>query len=143
MASRLPTWWHADDLTGPASLALLSCASKFDASRRIPFRAFARLAVEGACYSAARRSEYRERGHAELSEDDAILVECAGPETGQLPAVVWDLPPEQCRVVSLIYQYDLTLDRAASRMGVTPSRASEYHRRALDNLRGLLARPAA
>jgi RNA polymerase sigma factor (sigma-70 family) len=143
VASRLPTWWHADDLVGPASIALLDAATKFDKSRGIPFRAYAIRQVEGACYSAARRNEYRERAHNELTEDIADS-QTARPPAGNanLPAQVWQLPPDQFRVVQLVYSHELTVEKAAERMGISPSKASQHHRAALQTLRGLMGKAA-
>lgn len=138
MAAKLPTWFLADDLIGPASLALLDAASKFDPARGVPFRAFARLSVEGACYSAARRNEYRERAHDELTDDASGPTPQVSTAAGSLPPQVWQLPPDQFRVIQLCYQFDLTVERAAARMHISPSKASQHHRAALANLRGLL-----
>ena len=143
VASRLPTWFTAEDLTGPASIALLDAATKFDSARGIPFRAFAIRQVEGACYSAARRNEYRERAHGELTEDISDSQTARPAASTALPRQVWLLPPEQFRVITLCYEHELTVEKAAERMGISPSKASQYHRAALQALRGIMERKAA
>jgi len=137
VAAHLPTWFHADDLMGLAAIALLNAAAKYDAGRGVPFRAYARLAVEGACYSAARRNEYRERAHAELPEE-AAREESPKARNRALPAAVWDLPPDQYRVIELCYLHDLTVEAAAARMRISPSKASQFHRAALQSLKRAL-----
>lgn len=143
VASRLPTWFTPEDLTGPASIALLDAATKFDPSRKIPFRAYAIRQVEGACYSAARRNEYRERAHHELTDEIAESQTAHQPAgSASLPEQVWQLPPEQFRVVQLVYSHELTVEAAASRMGISPSKASQHHRAALQTLRELMGKAA-
>jgi len=141
VASKLPTWFTADDMTGPAAIALLDAASKYDPGRGVPFRAYAIRSVEGACYSAVRRNEYRERAHGELGEETADVQQVAVRHTG-LPSAVWLLPPDQFRMIELCYLHDLTVEAAALRMGISPSKASQHHRAALEALRGLIGAAA-
>lgn len=143
VAKKLPTWWHADDLIGAASIALLQAASKYDASTGVPFRAYAILSVRGACFSAARRNEYKERAHAELTDDIADNLSAKDtPGRGSLPAQVWQLPPDQFRTVQLIYSHELTVEQAAERMGISTTKVSQHHRAALEALRGLMGKAA-
>lgn len=138
VASKLPTWFHSDDLEGAAAIALLQSAAKYDPSRGIPFRAYAILHVQGACYSAARRNEYRERAHEELPEEAADQAADTSVERGELPAAVWQLPPDQFRVIQLCYLHGLTVEAAAERMRISASKASSHHRAALAALRDLM-----
>ena len=68
VARCLPTWFTADDLTGPAEIALIEVAAKYDPDRGVPFRSFAHQRIYGACFDSARRREYRERAHRSLSD---------------------------------------------------------------------------
>jgi RNA polymerase sigma factor (sigma-70 family) len=138
VAGKLPTWFLPEDLEGAAAIALLESAAKYDASRGIPFRAYAILHVQGACYSAARRNEYRERAHEELPEEEQALPVSQKSDTAALPPEVWQLPPDQFRIIQLCYLHDLTVEAAAVRMGISASRASQYHRTALAALRGMM-----
>lgn len=47
VARRLPTWFTDDNLTGPAEIALTEAATKYDPSRGVPVRLFAREPREG------------------------------------------------------------------------------------------------
>lgn len=150
VAGSLPTWFTVDDLIGPAELALVETAAEYDPSRGIPFRAYAIRRIEGACLDSARRNEYRERAHGELTEEIQVIAETE-PETpfsrapylpNLKPGLVWEyawrLPIEQFRVIYLVYDHDLTVEQAAERMSISPSRASQHHTAALRKLKEMI-----
>lgn len=137
VAAKLPTWWTADDLVGPAFLALLEACTRFESERGIPFRAYAIRRVEGACYSAARRNAYRERAHAELPAELPGMA--AEPREAQLFDRLAELPILEERVMRLCYQDDLTLAEAAERMAISPAQASQLRRAALKKLKERLS----
>ena len=160
VSRRLPTWFRAEDLEGAAAIGLLRAASRYDGGRvgaghatAPAFRQYAMQIVRGACYSAVRRKEYKERSHSDLRaignpatgmEDPA---EEANPE--QLAArverdaavntAVAKLSPDLRRLIQRVYYEEATLDELSREFGLCASRMSQLHRRALQMLRGLLA----
>src|ERR1035441_10302208 len=68
VASMLPSRFTIDDLTGPACVALVQVAAKYDSKRVIPFQIYAQRRIYGACFDAIRRKEYKERSHLPLAD---------------------------------------------------------------------------
>lgn len=145
VARKLPTWFCEDDLIGPAEIGLVQAAERYDAGSGVPFRAYARQRVYGACMDSVRRREYRERGHASL-ESIAGTVACHDEQQSperlaqniEQMAVwehVWRLPPVHRAVIQRAYGDGLTLLEIASVSSVSEARVSAIHREALDMLR--------
>jgi RNA polymerase sigma factor (sigma-70 family) len=160
VSRRLPTWFRAEDLEGAAALGLLRAASRYDAGRvgeghaaAPAFRQYALQIVRGACYSAVRRNEYRERSHSDLRaitggrtdiEDPAAEADpeqLAGrrERDAAVNAAVEKLNPDLRRVIRRVYYEEATLEELSREFGLCASRMSQLHRRALQMLRGLLA----
>jgi RNA polymerase sigma factor (sigma-70 family) len=136
----LPTWFVADDLMGPAEIALCQAAAKYDATRGIDFRTYAYKRIYGACFSSARRNEYRERAHHTLT--DSHVDGGLSPERqSELSAMagVWEyvcqLPRPHGRVVRSIYEHGLTGAEAAVQLGVSEAWVCRLHREGLEMLR--------
>jgi RNA polymerase sigma factor for flagellar operon FliA len=156
VAAQLPTWFTAQDLEGPVAIALVKAAARYDASRGTSFRQFARQRIVGACYDAARRNEYRERGHAQLDgwEDAApdsapdplaLAIDAQEKERSRerLAAAIAALPERHRLAIERIYYDGLSLEGAAPEFGVGSSRLCQIHREALGMLRELCAGPEA
>jgi len=60
--SRVPSHVHRDDLVSAGMLALVLAARSFDASRGVPFAAFAALKIRGALTDALRSRDWASRG---------------------------------------------------------------------------------
>src|SRR5256885_12114875 len=75
LAGRLPSSVDLDDLIGAGVLGLIDAVDRFDASRAIPFEAYARTRIQGAILDALRaedhlsRRERRKSREADRSED--------------------------------------------------------------------------
>lgn len=158
VAHKLPSWFTADDLTGPAEIGLIQAAERYQASTGVPFRAYARTRVYGACVDSARRREYKERGHQSL--DEAVVGEDGprevslaeqirdpGPSPEQKASdsemeAVWDqvrkLPKQYRLLIERVYADGRTLVELAERSGLGESRLSQIHRKALGMLREMV-----
>jgi RNA polymerase sigma factor (sigma-70 family) len=145
VATLLPTWFTADDLTGPVELALLRLASDYDARRGVPFRAFAQRRIYGACWDSVRRKEYRERGHQSTEGLDAVSpladpeAQAAVGEQVQVWAQVQQLPSRHALVILAVYGGGMSLEHLATKVDVGSSRLSQIHHEALGMLRGMAA----
>lgn len=107
--------------------------------------------VQGACISSV--EEMTERGcEAELTE--ALRDGSSGlPEPGEqveraelqalMGEAIGGLPEKERMVLSLYYYEDLTMREVGEVLGVTESRVSQLHAKALGRLRGRLAEPLA
>jgi RNA polymerase sigma factor (sigma-70 family) len=162
----LPTWFTADELTGPVEIALIGLADQYDPSRGVPFRAFAQRRIYGACFDAVRRKEYVERGHLSLDSESvsrsvdlnikalkARHVEprssSASPEDlasdAQYIRIWWwvqRLPPRHALVIFAVYGGGMTLEQLATKVDVGASRLSQIHHEALSMLRADLEKAA-
>jgi len=145
VAGMLPTWFTEDDLIGAAEVALVQLAGKYEPSRGIPFRGYARRRVYGACFDSIRRREYKEHTHLPLGygepadagqspEADAIAT-----DTQAVWGRVQELPPRHALVILAIYAGDMTLVELSQMVDVGPARLSQIHREALAMLRENLA----
>lgn len=141
VAGMLPTWFTAEDLTGPAEIALVKTAEQYDPGRGIPFRPFAQRRIYGACFDSIRRREYQEHGHLQI-EDVIVIAGAPGPEqqaiSGQqrgVWAIVQRLPSRHAVVILAVYGGGMTLESLAEMVGVRASRLSQIHREALRMLK--------
>lgn len=148
VATLLPTWFTADDLTGPVELALLDQAGKYDPARGIPFRAFAQRRIFGACFDAVRRKEYLERGHQTTDGLDAVSLSpspedlAADAQVVRIWGWVQQLPSRHALVIFAVYGGGMTLEELATKVDVGASRLSQIHHEALRMLRAELERAA-
>ncbi len=133
----LPTWFTADDLTGPAELALVRLAARYDPDLGIPFRSYAQRRIYGACFDSVRRREYRERGHhhgvplttlCPLKTPEAQAIDA---ERADIWVRVQHLPRRHALVVLAHYAGDMSLVEISHLVGVGPSRTCQIHREAL------------
>jgi len=142
VASLLPTRFSEDDLTGPAEVALVKLANRYDPGRDVTFRVFAQRRIYGACLDSIRRKEYTERNHVPLNGKDPIGQ---APTPEQIVSAaryidVWTrvqgLPPRHALVILAHYAGDMTLVQIAALIGVGAARVSQVHTEALAMLRG-------
>ena len=147
VAGMLPTWFTEDDLIGAAEVALVQMAAKYEPERRVPFRAFARRRVYGACFDAIRRREYKEHTHLSLGRGEPPDTQTLSPEDDVIASetsAVWgrvqELPARHALVILAVYAGDMTLVELSQMVNVGPARLSQIHREALEMLRmGLTA----
>lgn len=78
--------WQLDGLDGGAYEALLFCARRFDPTRGIPFRGYARRRIHEACTEEARKSKTWQLGTGSESDADQ--------ETREISAKLLDVFPE-------------------------------------------------
>jgi RNA polymerase sigma factor (sigma-70 family) len=144
----LPTWFTADELTGPVEIALIGLADQYDPSRGVPFRAFAQRRIYGACFDAVRRKEYVERGHMAMEGVEPV---CDNPSPediasdAQFVRIWWwvqRLPPRHALVIFAVYGGGMTLEQLATKVDVGASRLSQIHHEALSMLRADLEKAA-
>lgn len=132
--------FEQDDLIGPAELALVQQAAKFDPTRGVPFRAFALRALAGACLNSTRRWEWRVRSASQVSDDRGESDPEADPLTkSRLWPFVLRLPTRQAEIIMQVYMGDGTVKEAAELLGIHETRASQLHRAALTSLRQMCA----
>lgn len=85
--------WRQDGLDGAAMEALIFCARRFDPSRGVPFRGYARKRIHEAATEASRRSKGWRRGTGTAAQTERLAREVSAelfnifPElrSGQLP----------------------------------------------------------
>jgi len=77
---QLPPCFDLQDLTQAGNLGLIDAASKWDPTRRVPFRMYAQLRIRGEILESVRRRRYRDATHAEL---EAVHFERADPAAVQ------------------------------------------------------------
>jgi RNA polymerase sigma factor (sigma-70 family) len=145
--------WDPDDLVGPAELALLEQAAKYDPRKGAAFKTFALRRVYGACFSAARGRRYREAAHEPLDGEplDSVSRFFAGsaadtPEEAidarrmafKVWRSLWRIPARHHMLIVRHYQRGETLEAIGARWGVTGPRVSQMHREALEMLRVML-----
>jgi len=68
ISRRLPPSFDRADLIQVALIQHWRCVESFDASRNVPYQAYARQAIAGAVLMSCRRKNYREATHEELQE---------------------------------------------------------------------------
>jgi RNA polymerase sigma factor (sigma-70 family) len=148
VARRLPPSWDIADLIQVGRLGLLDAATKFDPARGVPFPAYARKRIRGEMYSSARRRSWRDGTHAPLEE----AVEPAGDagiedavERGQRAKVVSiAIARLEVREEALVRRHYLgaqeELQKIGRELGLGQSRASQLHRKALEDLKDDLER---
>ena len=148
VATLLPTWFLADDLTGPVEIALLRLAQDYDPRRGVPFRAYAHRRIHGACWDSVKRKEYIERGHQSTDGFDAAShlpspeeLASAGEDV-RVWAQVQRLPSRHCLVILAVYGGGMTLEDLAEKVDVGSSRLSQIHHEALRMMRGQLQEAA-
>ncbi len=165
VSNLLPTWFTADDLTGPVEIALVRLAEQYDPARGIPFKAYAQRRIYGACFDAVRRKEYIERGHMSLDEtrESGANIESlrvnptiaeprsTGPSPEELASDaqfvrIWywvqQLPSRHALVIFAVYAGGMTLEQLATKVDVGASRLSQIHHEALRMLRADLEKAA-
>lgn len=62
----LPPCFDLDDLVQEGRLGLMDAASKWDETRGVPFRAYARFRIDGDIRESTRRRRYKDSTHSEL-----------------------------------------------------------------------------
>ena len=151
VAQMIPDGFEVEDLTGPAMLALLDMATRYDPTFGVPFQIWARRRVYGACFDSVRRREYKERAHrsltaryaaAALTEQTLADDQSLSPEA-QLEALeqrsIWQLaqqlPSRHALVILAVYGGGMTLEALAQLMPIKSSRLCQIHREALEMLR--------
>ncbi len=77
--------WRLDGLDGAAMEALIFCSRRFDPSRGIPFRGYARKRIHEASTDAARKSKGWSRGSANSSATEAKARELSAELYGVFP----------------------------------------------------------
>lgn len=144
----MPTWFTADDLTGPVEIALVRLAEQYDPARGIPFKSYAQRRIFGACFDSVRRKEYLERGHQAI-EGIETVSSVPSPEDlavdGQYIRIwywVQQLPSRHALVIFAVYGGGMTLEELATKVDVGASRLSQIHHEALRMLRADLEKAA-
>jgi len=141
VARRLPTWFRAEDLVGPAEIGLIQAAERYDPAKNDNFRAYARRRVFGECIASIRRREYRQRAYLELKDthadprpgpDAVAQVAIGGSRVSERIA---ELPAAHAHVLRKHYWDGLTLAAIAERMKVSQAQACRLHREGLEMLR--------
>jgi RNA polymerase sigma factor (sigma-70 family) len=138
----------ADDLRAEAALALCRCAATYDASRGVPFPAYAGARIVGALKDAMRQARPRGFRQGDYSEDPALeriaphsrAVAAADDREAREAAMdaremIDRLPPREAEVCRWIHLDGLTHAEAAQRRGCCQSYMTYLVRTALERLR--------
>lgn len=142
MLRRVPPSIELDDMVHEGVFGLIDAAERFDPSRGVPFRLYAKLRIRGAIMDATRRRHYSNATHAPLDEapeppvlpdiEDRIDRSRSAKKVGQ---VLEMLPVEQRKVVSSYYAKGKTNADIGREAGVEPRKVCEIHRQALGTMR--------
>jgi RNA polymerase sigma factor for flagellar operon FliA len=155
---RHPPGLDAEDLLQVARLGLLDAAAKYDASKRVPFGAYARRRIAGAIGDALRSNDHLTRGaraklKASGQEDYSAPVPLLEPQLLQstdswpdrqaeqaesrrwLQAAVLRLPARLRTLIRSYYWGGKTMREIGAQFGVNESRISQLHAGALRALR--------
>src|ERR1700676_3675944 len=134
----LPDHFTEDDCTGPAEVALLKLAERFDPARKVPFQVFARRRIYGACLDSVRRREYKERSHHSIDPTESTLARSQGPTPEEVTldieasaeklaiwAYVQELPSRHALVILGSYAGEMTLVESAELLDGGPARVRQ------------------
>lgn len=142
---RLPPCFELADLRGAGYLGLIDAARKFQPSRGVPFRAYARQRIRGAILDSFRRRRYLDQTSDPIERVDACTTNAGLDEAvdqcqmSKLVCIaVAELPAREARVIRRYYGKQDTLGKIGRELGVGASRASQIHREALGHLRATL-----
>jgi len=149
--AKLPPSVDLDDVYGPALVALWRAAAAYQPGYQmpgyahpVPFRAWARRRVWGACLASSRRRAYREATHEALGDHIAAPADAEqGASRRQVMTLLRRarsaMTPQQRRLMALCYSRGLSIGEAGAWLGVSQSRASQIHSAALTQIRAWLA----
>jgi len=141
VAGRLPSWVAADDLIGPAEIALVQAAERYDPVRNDSFRGYAERRIRGACYDSVRRRNYPVATPAVAEQADPHPdpeEQMRATEMLRVWQVVDRLPPRHRLLIRCLYIDGVSLAEQSAHCTVGCARLSQIHREALVMLRGLL-----
>lgn len=144
-----------DDLIQQGCLGALQVAARYDASRGIPFPAFAFQRIRGAMLDSMRRSRFTalsmvpleeeweetESGPADEEQNAAIEGVDRLRRLERIAVAVLTLTPRERTIVTLHYDRQLSLRAAGLLMRVCPSRAAQIHLSAIAGIQRALAEP--
>ncbi|MEK7863412.1 MAG: sigma-70 family RNA polymerase sigma factor [Chloroflexota bacterium] len=150
----------AEDLASAGLLGLIDAVDRFEASRGVPFEAYASLRIRGAVIDELRRVDERGRSAMVAGKPKALSLDCLVEEEwqaflatadtevddaferedlrGRVQLALDGLPPRQREVLGRYYADSLTLRETGVRMGISEARACQLHGRAIANLRHAL-----
>lgn len=159
VARRVPPSIQLDDLKQAGTMGLMEAATRYDATKGVPFVAWAIIRVRGAvldCVQTHYKHAHTEQlqsacdgeigGAHEMSSDHgaaaaAIEAACeARQQSNRIHLVVSnDLPRRERRVVELHYSKGHNMQIVARRMKVSPTRVFQLRASALETVREKLA----
>src|SRR6187200_809404 len=156
MSSGLPSHVEEADLISYGLLGLISAIERFEPEREIKFETFAITRIKGSIIDELRsldwvprsvRTKAREieRANAKLEHElhraptDPAMEMDTTEMKDRLADAIARLPEREKLVVALYYYENLTLREIGEVLGVTESRVSQLHTKAVLRLRGRLA----
>lgn len=135
-----------EELVSQGYLGLILAANRFDPSKRVEFRVFAKRRVEGAMWDANRRRHYRNATHAPLSDanEQSFLPDHdaridAERLARQVNKVVSILKPRERGIVERFYGAEQSSKQIAQEAGMLTPRVGEIRRAAVVSMRSGLA----
>lgn len=133
-----PPCFELDDMVQDGAFGLLAAAERYDPSRGVAFRAFAKQRIRGAILDANRRRHYRNATHAPLEDagdrgappgyDERID---AARMASTVDTVLEMLPGRERSVVVRYYGRGATVPQIAKTDGMSPTRVDQVRRGAL------------
>jgi len=132
------------DFESAAVWGLVKAAMRFDASRKVPFWAFAKHRVRGQMADMLSRDKTRHdspRASERIENVDVSVVMTPSPTSSILLAAVESLPPRLQTIIKLRYFKDFSQAEVSTAIGLRSlgSRACVLEHKALDQLRAELA----
>ncbi len=138
------------DLEGAGMVGLMEAAWRFDDSRGASFATFASYRIRGAMIDAARASFRLTRREKtigtfrHLVSEQCVERECIErQDNARIAGALHALPGRERRFIQDVYFEGKLFQDSAAELGVSPSRASRIHARAVDRLRRWLDAPSA
>lgn len=143
IAKKCPSWM-IEDIIADGQLGLCKAKRDFDPTFRTSFKSYMYWRVMGECQDGLRRMNFGGRNGKGVVEElvDDVQDKKVLPDRvvlyGELIEMVAVLPPRQRTLITMRYFEGLKLREIAEEWGVSPSRVSQIHTKALLTLkRGL------
>ena len=145
--SRMP-WADLDDLIQHGVMIALEQRDHFEPQRDVEFPYFVRQKVFGGMIDMLRHEGVRQRGRAEMPEEDleeitasAIEIIIDAENRVSLTASIASLPEQERIAVSLFYLEEMTNKEIAKILGVSESYANKLRNQALKRIFVMMTDP--
>src|SRR5947208_447326 len=141
LGSGLPAHVDEQDLVSYGLLGLIGAIERFDPDRDVKFETYAIARIRGAIIDELRALDWVPRSVRSRARDIERAITALEAKLGRAPTdeEIAQLPEGEKLVVTLYYYEELTLREIGEVLGVTESRVSQLHTKAVLRLKARLA----